>query len=88
MKFSHSRQDLKFLSLDWLPKLIRNDNWLMKISWVMVGGSIGALSHYAVSLLGAKFLGTRFPWGTLTVNLSDCFLIGLTFALGERASAS
>jgi CrcB protein len=56
----------------------------MKILLVMVGGSIGALSRYAVSLGAAKLLGTRFPWGTLTVNLTGCFLIGLAFALAER----
>jgi CrcB protein len=56
----------------------------MKILLVMAGGSLGALSRYAVSLFAAKLLGTRFPWGTLTVNLSGCFLIGLAFALAER----
>jgi fluoride exporter len=57
---------------------------MMKILLVMAGGSIGALSRYAVSMWAAKLLGTRFPWGTLTVNLSGCFLIGLAFALAER----
>jgi CrcB protein len=56
----------------------------MKILLVMAGGSIGALSRYAVSLWAARLLGTRFPWGTLTVNLAGCFLIGLAFALAER----
>ncbi len=56
----------------------------MKILLVMAGGSIGALSRYAVSLWAAKLFGTRFPWGTLSVNLSGCFLIGLAFALAER----
>ena len=50
----------------------------------MAGGSIGALSRYAVSVWAARLLGTRFPWGTLTVNLAGCFLIGLAFALAER----
>jgi fluoride exporter len=56
----------------------------MKILLVMAGGSLGALSRYGVSLLAAKLFGTRFPWGTLAVNLSGCFLIGLGFALAER----
>jgi len=29
-------------------------------------------------------MGTQFPWGTLTVNLIGCFLIGLIFALADR----
>jgi CrcB protein len=74
----------ELLTLSWLRQLIRNDGWIMKILLVMVGGSLGALSRYAVSLWAAKLLGTRFPWGTLTVNLSGCFLIGLAFALAER----
>jgi fluoride exporter len=35
-------------------------------------------------LLAVKLFGTRFPYGTLIVNLSGCFLIGLGFALGDR----
>lgn len=56
----------------------------MKLLLVMLGGSIGALSRYGVSLFAARFLGTRFPFGTLIVNLSGCFLIGLSFALADR----
>ena len=56
----------------------------MKILLVMAGGSIGALSRYGVSLLAAQLFGVKFPWGTLIVNLSGCFLIGLSFALADR----
>lgn len=83
-KLTHLTRELKLLTISWLRKLIRNDGWIMKILLVMLGGSLGALSRYAVSLWAAKLLGTRFPWGTLTVNLSGCFLIGLSFALAER----
>ena len=61
-----------------------NESWIIKILLVMVGGSIGALSRYAVSLLAVKLFGVKFPWGTFIVNLSGCFLIGLAFAWGER----
>jgi fluoride exporter len=79
-----SQRTRELLTLSCLRQQIRNDGWVMKILLVMLGGSIGALSRYAVSLWAAKLFGTRFPWGTLTVNLSGCFLIGLAFALGER----
>ena len=49
----------------------------------MAGGSLGALSRYGVSLLAASLFGSRFPWGTLIVNLAGCFLIGLCFALAR-----
>jgi CrcB protein len=84
VKLSHSLRELKLLTFNWLRQLIRTDGWIMKILLVMVGGSLGALFRYAVSLWAAKLLGTRFPWGTLTVNLSGCFLIGLAFAWAER----
>jgi CrcB protein len=58
---------------------------LNKVVWVMAGGSLGAVSRYAVGLLAVRWWGTHFPWGTLVVNLSGCFLIGLLFALSERA---
>ncbi|MCK9295471.1 MAG: fluoride efflux transporter CrcB [Desulfobulbaceae bacterium] len=57
---------------------------MMKIFLVMIGGSLGALSRYGVGLLAVKLFGGRFPWGTLIVNLTGCFLIGLAFALAER----
>jgi fluoride exporter len=82
LKLSHRMKE--FFSFNRLRQWIRNDGWIMKILLVMLGGSIGALSRYAVSLWAAKLFGTRFPWGTLTVNLSGCFLIGLAFAWAER----
>ena len=72
------------LSLERLRKVFRPDGWALKALLVMVGGSFGALSRYGVSLLAASLFGSRFPWGTLIVNLSGCFLIGLCFALADR----
>ncbi|MFP5213054.1 MAG: fluoride efflux transporter CrcB [Acidobacteriota bacterium] len=53
---------------------------------VMLGGSLGALCRYAVGVLAVRLWGTGFPWGTLAVNLSGCFLIGLFFTLSDRVS--
>lgn len=55
-----------------------------KLLLVMVGGSLGAASRYGIGLLTVKIWGTRFPWGTVTVNLAGCFLIGLLFGLSDR----
>jgi CrcB protein len=55
-----------------------------KLVLVMCGGSLGAASRYLIGTWAARSLGTRFPWGTLTVNLAGCFLIGLLFGLAER----
>src|SRR5260370_37846105 len=44
---------------------------------VLLGGAIGSLAGYlTASAVMSRFLG-RFPLGTLIVNLSGCFLIGV-----------
>lgn len=50
----------------------------------MVGGGIGAVCRYSISLLALKYAGARFPYGTLLANLTGCFLIGILFALIDR----
>jgi CrcB protein len=57
---------------------------MSKVLLVMLGGSLGALCRYGVSLLAVRLFGNSFPWGTLLVNLSGCFLIGLSFSLADR----
>jgi len=54
-----------------------------KILLVMIGGGLGAVSRYLITLLSSRLYGSSFPWGTLFVNLSGCFLIGVSFALAE-----
>lgn len=44
---------------------------------VALGGALGALTRYTVTLLSASFLGSSFPYGTLIVNGAGSFLIGL-----------
>ncbi len=57
---------------------------MTKVFFVALGGTLGALSRYAVGLIAVRLFGSSFPWGTLIVNLSGCFLIGLSFALADR----
>ncbi len=57
---------------------------MTKIFLVMIGGGLGALCRYSVALMAAKYVGARFPLGTLLVNLAGCFLIGVAFAIAER----
>lgn len=64
--------------------VFRTDGWMIRVLLVLAGGGLGAVTRYCVSLLAVKLFGSRFPWGTLIVNLSGCFLIGLAFALAER----
>lgn len=44
---------------------------------VALGGGIGSVTRYAVSLWAAARLGTSFPYGTLLANIVGCFIIGI-----------
>ncbi len=45
--------------------------------WVALGGIVGACARYFLSRFTAKILGTSFPWGTLLINVTGSFLLGL-----------
>lgn len=48
---------------------------------VMAGAGVGGLARYVIgSWIMARY-GGRFPLGTLLVNVSGCFLIGVLAAL-------
>jgi CrcB protein len=48
------------------------------------GGAIGSLFRYYVGLWALRLMGPHFPWGTLTVNIVGCFLIGLLAEMISR----
>ena len=54
---------------------------------IAVGGAAGAVSRYVVDDLVTRAVGGAFPMGTLIVNLSGSFLLGLLFALVIERSA-
>lgn len=43
---------------------------------VAAGGAIGASARYLVNIGLGRWLGTGFPWATLTVNVVGSFLMG------------
>jgi CrcB protein len=53
----------------------------MMYLWVALGGALGSVARYAVSLGAVRWLGAGFPWGTLFVNVAGSFAIGLLAAL-------
>jgi fluoride exporter len=50
---------------------------------LVIAGSAGTLCRYGLSGLVQSFAGSRFPWGTLAVNLTGCLVAGLVFGLFE-----
>ncbi len=53
----------------------------MDVGWrilvLTVGGACGVNARYWLGLLVARWLGTRFPWATVLINVSGSFAIGL-----------
>ena len=50
---------------------------------VGIGSGIGGICRYLVSLLMGQ-AGNGFPWGTLTVNVAGCLLIGILWGMTSR----
>ncbi|KQV81593.1 fluoride efflux transporter CrcB [Rhizobium sp. Root1220] len=44
---------------------------------VAIGGAIGSVLRYYVGQWALRLAGPAFPWGTLTVNVVGCFVIGV-----------
>ncbi|HYX70172.1 MAG TPA: fluoride efflux transporter CrcB [Terriglobales bacterium] len=45
--------------------------------WISLGAVLGASLRFLVSRLAARFLGASFPFGTLFINITGSFLLGL-----------
>ena len=56
---------------------------MLKLIFIAAGGILGALLRYGISGLIQGYLNGSFPWGTLIVNLSGCFMIGFLWQLSE-----
>ena len=44
---------------------------------VFIGSGIGGMARHGVSLLALKCFGTSFPFGTLAINITGSFLVGM-----------
>lgn len=44
---------------------------------VALGGAVGASLRHAVNLASLRLFGPGFPWGTLTVNVVGCLIMGI-----------
>jgi CrcB protein len=50
------------------------------------GGFLGTVSRYLTTVYIHRYLPVSFPYGTFTVNIVGCFLIGLFYGLADRGS--
>jgi len=61
---------------------------MTNLLFIAIGGAAGALLRYSVSGLVHNYANGVFPWGTLAVNLSGCFVIGFLWQMFENLSFS
>ena len=54
------------------------------ILFVAAGGALGSVMRYLIS----KIFTTRFPFGTLVVNVIGCFLIGFFYGIFANRGCS
>ncbi len=53
----------------------------MAYLWVAIGSALGGMARYWLTIAAASLTGPDFPWGTLLINVSGSFVIGLFAAL-------
>ena len=56
---------------------------IYKLALLGLAGALGTLARYGAAGLVQRIHGASFPWGTLAVNLTGCFLAGLFWTLLE-----
>lgn len=44
---------------------------------IAIGGALGALGRYSLTLAIGREIHSVFPWGVFSVNVIGCFFIGL-----------
>jgi len=57
---------------------------LRTILFIGTGGFLGTVARFLVSKLSQQMFQTTFPLGTLIVNLTGCFILGIIYGLMER----
>src|SRR5689334_21872186 len=57
---------------------------MRELGLLAVAGAVGTLLRYALGGALQRWIGSDFPWGTLTVNALGCFLFGLVWMMAEE----
>jgi fluoride exporter len=57
---------------------------MSKVLVLSIGGIAGTLARYFLANSVYRYCGTAFPYGTMVVNATGCFLIGFFGTLAEN----
>jgi CrcB protein len=53
------------------------------IAAIFVGGGVGSVLRFAVTLVMTQRLGPGFPWATFAINVFGSLIIGIVFELAQ-----
>ena len=57
---------------------------MIKIINLIIGGTTGTIARYLLAGTVYRYLGTGFPYGTMIVNITGCFILGTLVSLSEK----
>ena len=60
----------------------------MNFLLVAIGGAVGSVLRYGLSVFISERIVSQFPWGTFTVNLSGSLIIGIIGGFSHSHSLS
>ncbi len=56
---------------------------MLTYAWIAAGGAIGTMLRFWLNLFFTGRFGETMPWGTILINVTGSFAIGLFAALSE-----
>lgn len=59
------------------PRPLPRPSGAMNYALVFLGAGVGGVLRYATGKAALAWLGPAFPWGTLTVNVVGCLVMGV-----------
>ncbi|MEP7277937.1 MAG: fluoride efflux transporter CrcB [Bacteroidota bacterium] len=51
---------------------------------IWLGGGLGSIFRYLMQLGVGRYITERFPVGTVLVNITGCFIIGVLYGLSDK----
>jgi CrcB protein len=55
---------------------------MTRLLWICLGGAVGTGARYLTSVWALRLFGPGFPYGTLIVNVTGSFLLGVIMHVG------